>query len=124
MARRGIDVNIGGHGQREGLGAHWEMWSFALGGMSPMEALETGTIAPARYLGMEQELGSLEAGKLADIVILSANPLENIELSDQVEKVMLNGRLYDAATLDEQVTGDRRLRPLFWKNEPQSVLQP
>lgn len=124
LAQRGIDVNIGGHGQREGLGAHWEMWSFVLGGMSPMEALETGTIAPARYLGMEQELGSLEAGKLADLVILSANPLENIEVSDQVNKVMLNGRLYDAATLDEQVTGDRKLQPLFWKKEPQSVLQP
>ena len=59
-----------------------------------------------------------------DLVILSANPLEKIEFSDRIEKVMLNGRLYDAATLEEQVTGDRRLRPIFWKSEPQSALLP
>ena len=122
LARAGIDVNIGGHGQREGLGAHWEMWSFALGGMTPMEALETGTLAPARYLGMERDLGSIEVGKLADLVILDANPLEDIRNSDTVDRVMLNGRLYQAATMNEMVTGNRKLADLYWWSEPQAQL--
>jgi imidazolonepropionase-like amidohydrolase len=114
LAEAGVVVNIGGHGQREGLGAHWEMWSFALGGMSPLQALATGTINPARYLGMDTEIGSLEVGKLADLVVLNGNPLEDIYQTDRVYKVMLNGRLYDAATMNEEVTGDRTLRPLYW----------
>ncbi len=79
-----------------------------------MQALATGTIAPARYLGMDRDIGSLEPGKLADLVILDSNPLEDIYESDRVHKVMLNGRLYDAATLNEEVTGERELAPLYW----------
>jgi imidazolonepropionase-like amidohydrolase len=74
----GVPVSIGAHGQREGLGAHWDIWTFALGGMSNIEALRTGTINPARALGLDKDLGSLEPGKLADLVVLDDNPLENI----------------------------------------------
>ncbi len=118
----GVDVNIGGHGQREGLGGHWEMWSFARGGMSPMQALQTATSSPAHYLGMDDDIGSLEVGKLADLLILNRNPLENIRDTDKIDKVMLNGRLYEAATLKEVITGDRQVRDLYWWNDPQAQL--
>lgn len=115
LARRGVLVSIGAHGQREGLASHWEMWGFAQGGMTPMETLRTATITPARALGFDKELGSIEVGKLADLVILDSNPLEDIYRTDQVHKVMLNGRLYDAATLREEHTGGFIPRPLHWQ---------
>ena len=113
LADRGIQVNIGAHGQQEGIGAHWEMWSFVKGGWTPLQALEAATIMPARTLGMARDLGSLETGKLADLVVLDANPLENIRNSEKVNSVMLGGRLYDAATLNEKATGNYR-RPAYW----------
>ncbi len=115
LAREGIAVTIGAHGEREGLASHWEMWGFAQGGMSPVEVLRTATTDSARKLGMSHDIGSIEAGKLADLVILDANPLEDIYRSDEVNMVMLNGRLYDAATMNEVVTGDRKTAPFFWQ---------
>jgi imidazolonepropionase-like amidohydrolase/Tol biopolymer transport system component len=115
LADRGIQVNIGGHGQQDGIAAHWEMWSFVKGGWTPLQALQAATIMPARTLGMERDLGSLEPGKLADLVVLSANPLENIRNSDKVHQVMLGGRLYDATTLNEVATGNRRRQPYWWE---------
>jgi imidazolonepropionase-like amidohydrolase len=113
LADRGISVSIGAHGQQEGLGAHWEMWSFVKGGWTPLQALQAATINPARTLGLARDIGSLEVGKLADLVVLDANPLDNIRNSDKVSKVMLGGRLYDAMTLNEQLRGNR-VRPAYW----------
>jgi imidazolonepropionase-like amidohydrolase/Tol biopolymer transport system component len=115
LFERGVTVSIGAHGQEEGLGTHWEMWSFARGGFTPLEALMTATVMPARHLGFANDLGTLEDGKLADLVILRANPLEDIGNTDEIEYVMLNGRLYEADTMNEVVTGDRERPAYFWE---------
>ena len=108
----GVPVSIGAHGQREGLGAHWDIWSFALGGMSPHQALATATVNPARALGLDRDLGWLEPGKLADLVVLDGNPLENIRNSASVRYTVLNGVVYDS-NLDQVAGGTRRRQP-FW----------
>jgi imidazolonepropionase-like amidohydrolase len=113
LAKLGVPVAIGAHGQEPGIAAHWELWSFVRGGMTPVEALRAGTIESARSLGYDKDVGSLEPGKLADLVVLDADPTADIRNSDKVSKVMINGRLYDAATLNEDVTGTRK-RPAYW----------
>ena len=115
LMEAGVLVSIGGHGQREGLASHWEMWSFARGGMSPVQALRTATTEPAKHLGFDKDIGSLEEGKLADLVILSENPLDDIRNTDKVEHVMLGGRLYEAETMNEVHTGDARRLPYWWE---------
>jgi imidazolonepropionase-like amidohydrolase len=111
----GVPVSIGAHGQREGLAAHWEMWSFARGGMSNVQALRTATVEPARHLGFDKDIGSLEVGKLADLVILNGNPLDDIRNTDKIEQVMLGGRLYDAKTMNEVHTGNAKRLPYWWE---------
>lgn len=115
LARRGVLMAIGAHGQQEGLAAHWEMWSLGRGGATPIEALRAATIDPAIHLGFDQDLGSIEQGKLADLVILEGDILADIENSDQIDMIMLNGRLYEAETLNETVTGDRVRGAYFWE---------
>ena len=115
LARRGVKVSIGAHGQQAGIGSHWELWSFVRGGMSPLEALAAGTIAPAQSLGMAGDIGSLEVGKLADLVVLDADPTVDIRNSDKIHRVMLGGRLYDPVTMNELVSGNRQRLPYWWE---------
>lgn len=115
LAERGVKVSIGAHGQQAGVAAHWELWSFVRGGMSPVEALRAGTIEPAKSLGMARDIGSLEAGKLADLVVLDADPSQDIRNSDKIAQVMLGGRLYDAATMHEVETGEAKRLPYWWE---------
>jgi Tol biopolymer transport system component/imidazolonepropionase-like amidohydrolase len=99
VLRSGGLVNLGGHGQMQGLGPHWEMWAFVQAGMTPLEALRVATLNPAKTLGMDGDLGSLEPGKLADFAVLAKNPLERIENSDSVESVVKNGVAYSVDEL-------------------------
>jgi len=117
LAKRGVLVSIGAHGQQAGIGPHWELWSFVRGGMSPMEALQAGTIVPAKSLGMDADIGSLEPGKLADLVVLDADPTIDIRNSEKVHRVMVGGRMYDPLTLNEVVTGDRKRAPWWWEKK-------
>ena len=94
-------ITLGAHGQLQGLGAHWELWAITHGGMLPHDALRAGTINGAEYLGMEEHLGSIEAGKLADLMVLDANPLEKIENSESIRMTVINGVVYDSDTMNQ-----------------------
>ena len=111
----GVVANIGAHGQREGLGAHWEIWMFAQGGMTPLEALRTATLNPAKTFGMDHQLGSIEVGKLADLIVIDGNPLDNIRVSDQVIYTMVNGRLFDAASMNEIGLRERQRQAFYFE---------
>lgn len=115
MVERGGRAGIGSHGQLEGLGYHWELWAVASGGLSNHQALRVATMHSARGIGLEEEIGSLEEGKLADLLILERNPLEDLRHTKSLIQVMKNGRLYDADTLDEVYPRDRELEGLYWR---------
>lgn len=113
IADGGTKVNLGAHGQLQGLGAHWELWMLAQGGMSPLQAIRCATMNGANYLGIDKEIGSLEVGKLADMIVLNQNPLEDIRNSDKIKYVMLNGRLYDSESMNE-IGNHEKPRLRFW----------
>jgi hypothetical protein len=113
----GVSIQLGAHGQREGLAAHWELAMMGQGGMKPLQALRAGTLSGAKYLGLDKEVGSLEEGKLADLIVLDKNPLEAIQNSRTVRYTMVNGHLYDAATLNEVGTRQRQRAKFFFEND-------
>ena len=113
----GVNVCVGGHGQLQGLGVLWEMWNLSQGGMSNYEVLRAATNHGAAYIGMDQDLGSLEKGKLADLIILERDPLEDIFNIETVVYTMINGRLYDTSTMNEIGNYNRKRLPFFWEQE-------
>ncbi len=114
LERGGTKVNLGAHGQLQGLGAHWELWMMAQGGMTPLEAIRVATLNGANYIGMDKEIGSLEVGKLADLIVLNENPLENIRNTKEIKYVMINGRLFDALTMNEIGGRGYKAAPFYW----------
>jgi len=94
-------MGVGSHGQLQGLGYHWEMWAMGSGGAEPHDVLRAATILGAEAIGFGEQLGSIEEGKFADIVILNSNPMDNLRNTRDIQYVMKDGRLYDGMTLAE-----------------------
>jgi Tol biopolymer transport system component len=121
VLRAGGNVGMGCHGQLDGLGCHWELWAMSAGGMTNHEVLQVGTRDGAWALGLQDDLGSLEPGKLADLIVLDANPLEDIHNTEKIHFVMKNGRLYEGETLNEVWPRQKTLPAMWWwGEEPQA----
>ena len=117
VQRAGGLIGVGGHGEMQGLGVHWEMWIMAMGGMTNPEVLRAATIDGARIVGINQDLGSIEEGKLADLVVLQENPLEDIRNTNKIRYVMKNGEFFDGDTLDQIWPEKKKLPPFWWWSE-------
>ncbi len=114
IVRAGGRVCIGSHGQLQGIGYHWEMWALASGGMGNFEVLRSATLRGAEAIGYAQDVGSIEPGKLADLLVLNKNPLEDIHNTNTIRYVMKDGELFDGNTLDEVWPVKKALPPLWW----------
>ncbi|MEO7966580.1 MAG: amidohydrolase family protein, partial [Gemmatimonadaceae bacterium] len=121
VVRAGGRAGLGSHGQQDGIGAQWELWMLQSGDMTPMEALRIATIYGAESIGYGKDLGSLETGKLADLVVLNSNPLENIRNSNDIRYVMKNGELYEGASLDRVWPSARKFAKPHWVREREEL---
>ena len=121
IMRAGGRVGVGAHGQLQGLGYHWELWALHSGGFTEVEALRAATIMGAEIIGVGQDLGSLEEGKLADLVVLDANPLDDIRNTDTVRYVMKNGEIFEGETLDRIWPSRVEFPDLWWWEEEERL---
>ncbi len=113
IVNAGGKVGVGSHGQLQGLGYHWELWALQSGGLTEHQALRVATLYGAEAIGVQNDLGSIEPGKLADLVIFEQNPLDNLRNTNTIQMVMKNGRLYNGNTLDEIWPRQRELGPVY-----------
>jgi hypothetical protein len=117
VVEAGGRAGVGSHGQLQGLGYHWELWLVGSSDhMTNHEALQIATIIGADVLGLDNDLGSLEVGKLADLVVLDANPLDDLHNTNTVRWVMKNGRLFEGATLNERWPEQRAPEGFYWQS--------
>ncbi|UTW58298.1 PD40 domain-containing protein [Kordiimonas sp. SCSIO 12603] len=117
IQRAGGKVGVGSHGQFQGLGYHWELWSLGSGKATPMEALKAATIDGAHIIGHADEVGSIEPGKFADLVVLNKDPRADLKNTVDIHRVMMNGRLYDDDTMNEEWPRKRALPKLWFHDQ-------
>jgi imidazolonepropionase-like amidohydrolase len=114
VVHAGGKAGLGSHGQMQGLGAHWETWNLQSGGLTPHETLRVVTLFGAEAIGLQQDVGSLESGKMADLLVLDRNPLENIRNTNSIKYVMKNGEIYEGDTLNVIWPEQKPLPKQFW----------
>lgn len=114
---------VGSHGQLQGLGFHWELWAMAAGGMDNHDALQVATIDGATAIGLDGDIGTLEAGKLADFIILNQNPLEDLRNTNAIDMVMKNGRLYEGDSLNQLYPLQVQAGPFEWASPNPNYLE-
>lgn len=114
VQRAGGLVGIGAHGQLQGLGYHWEMWALSMGGATPREVLKAATIDGAHIIGLGQDLGSIETGKLADMLVLDKNPLDDIHNTNTIRYVIKDGEIYEGDTLKKISPVEKEIAPFWW----------
>lgn len=121
IVRAGGKVCLGSHGEIQGIGAHYEMWMLASGGMTPLEVLRCATLNGAEAIGYDKDLGSLVPGKLADLVIYDKNPLVDIKNTNTIRFVMKGGELYQGDTLDRILPTPKPLGKMYWQGQEPPV---
>ena len=119
----GTLVNTGAHGQQDGMAEHWEIWMMQMGGMSAHQALRAATLNGAKSLGLDKDVGSLETGKLADLIVLDANPLTDIRNTQSIRYVMVNGRMYDVSNMAQLGNHPKAAPAPFWRENANTAAQ-
>ena len=117
LMQAGVSIQMGGHGQRLGLDAHWELELMVQGGFTPLEALQTATINGARYHGLDEDIGTIEPGKLADLVVLTADPLADIRNTREIRFVIKQGVVYDGDDLARVYPDPAPAKPMYFYAE-------
>jgi Tol biopolymer transport system component/imidazolonepropionase-like amidohydrolase len=116
LSKAGVSVNLGAHGQLQGLGAHWELWMLQMGFKNNYQTLKAASLNGAKYLGMDEQIGSIKIGKLADLIVFEKNPLDDIRNTESLKYTIINGFMYNSSDLKLlNGPGPSKPNPFYWE---------